>query len=283
MTGAATVRPATLADVPEIQAVHASCDDPWADPAECAIWVNHRILRGFLVDVALLNGSVVGHAEWIVSHEPLPYGRHLYLGMVQIHSDHQRQGVGRAMIEAGLQNAKKRSCLALRTVPEDDARGFYESCQFTPYLETETYIAKVDPRDLSSGWRLLRTVPNRVVRTLPMRWGWVQGSSAHMWEIGNRPVRLAAEELRRPCAGRSDGSAYVQLHCWEPGPQAMALSWATPEQDPEELISAAMALARRLPVETLKFTTIRGEQGPLTEYCDAIRVSGEEVWSRRIG
>jgi len=63
----------------------------------------------------------------------------------------------------------------------------------------------------------------------------------------------------------------------------MALSWATPEQDPEELISAAMALARRLPVETLKFTTIRGEQGPLTEYCDAIRVSGEEVWSRRIG
>ena len=283
MTESATVRPATLADVPGIQAVHAGCDDPWGDPAECAIWVNHRILRGFLVDVALLMGKVVGHAEWIVSREPLPYGRHLYLGMLQIDSDHQRQGVGRAMIEAGLRNARKRSCCALRTVPVDDARGFYSSCRFTPFLKTETYMAKVPPRDLCSGWRLLRGVPSRAIGTLPMRWGWEQGSSAHMWEICNHPVRVAGENLRRPCAGRSDGSAYVQLHCWEPGPQAMALSWATPEQDPQELISAAMALAGRLPVETLKFTALSGQQDPLTEYCNAIRVCGGEIWSRPIG
>jgi GNAT superfamily N-acetyltransferase len=281
MNKALEVRAATLDDVAGIRAVHADCDDPWAHPAECAIWVNHRILRGFLVDVAVLGRRVVGHAEWIVSGEPAPYGKHLYLGMLQVHARHQRKGVGRAMLDAGIEKAKAHACPVLRTVPEEDAKGFYRVCGFARILRVETYAATTQPEPLPAGWRHLPSVPRNVVGRLPMRWGWAQGASAHIWEIGNRWVRLVGEKQHNPCAGRTDGRAYVQLRKWGPAPEAMALAWAAPDVKWDGLVQAAMALAGPLFVETLTFTLVKHEASLLTDCCDARRTGVDEVWQRR--
>ena len=142
------VRAATLGDVPAIQRVHAGCDDPWADPATCAIWVNHRILPGFFIDVAEIKGEVVGHAEWNVSDEPQPFGRHLFLGLLEVRADHQRRGVGRAMVEHGLRRAGRAGYAAVRTVPEKTATGFYQALGFAPCFHAHGYTVDLESESL---------------------------------------------------------------------------------------------------------------------------------------
>ncbi|HPG69866.1 MAG TPA: GNAT family N-acetyltransferase [Candidatus Hydrogenedentes bacterium] len=282
MSDSVVVRPATLRDVAGIREIHANCEDPWADATQCALWTNHRLVRRFLIDVAVVDGVIAGHAEWIVSDEPPPYGRHLYLGMIQIHRDYQRRGIGRAMVERGMLRAEDRHCPALRTVPEDEAKGFYRSCGFSPILTTESFTIEVTPKPLPAGWRRLSATPRRTVRTLPMRWGWVQGSSAHMWELCNRPVRIAGDPVRCPCAGRTDGRAYVQLiHCGT-SPEALAVAWATREEPREEIVSAAMDLAHALSVRRLAVTRLKDEANPLTPYSGVQHVGTAEVWSRDV-
>ena len=281
MTTIPVIRAATLADVPAIQRVHAGCDDPWADPATCAIWVNHRILRGFFIDVAEANGEAVGHAEWIVSDEPAPFRRTFYLGLLEIRADHQRRGIGRAMVEHGLRRAGRAGYAAVRTVPEKTATGFYQALGFAPCFHAHSYTVDLDSESLPADWRRLRSVPRRAVGRIPMQWGWVQGSSAHMWEICNRPVRAVGDKVACPCAGRSDGAAYVQLHCWAPGPQALAVAWAPRDHDTAELLTAAMALARRLPISTLNVAVLEDHARALTANCNAVLAGRHDVWSRQ--
>jgi GNAT superfamily N-acetyltransferase len=127
-----SVRSVTLRDVPAICAVHRGSDGPWVAPVECAIFANHRLLRPFHCCVAERGGQVVGHAEWIVDREPGVPAPRLYLGMLQVRGDCQRQGVGRRLIEYGAELAVRTGCDRLRTVPEERTLGFYAGCGFSP-------------------------------------------------------------------------------------------------------------------------------------------------------
>jgi GNAT superfamily N-acetyltransferase len=278
-----TVRPATLADVPGIREIHDQAEDPWADIAECAIWTNHRLLTGFLIDVATTGGKVVGHAEWIVSDEPEPFGRHLYLGMIEIHPRYQRRGVGRKMIEAGLDHARRHDCTALRTHPDDEARGFYQKCQFRRAMRAVSVKVPKSRVDLPPGWRKVRTVPRKVIGEMPMRSGWVQGSSAHMWELCNRTMAVHGEDVRHPCAGRLDGKGYVQLryiHCL---PSALCISWAPTRSGLKDHVQVAQNLAERLPIEKINFVVLERDAAGL-ECCLKVRPAiGPEIWERRVG
>jgi len=274
------VRDATLEDVHSIREIHRLDDDPWGSEAECAIWTNHRLLRGFVIQVASVRGTVVGHAEWVVSDEPAPYGKHLYLGMLQVHSKHQRRGIGRALVEAGARRAQDLGCPRIKTHPDEQAVGFYRKCGFTSCETAVSCEAAVHAAALPRGWQVTRTVPERVVRGLPMRIGWVQASSAHMWELCNRPARIAGEGIQHPCAMARSGDAYVQLRYLGTellrslgiGETAMALAWARATTRVEVLARAAMALACRLPVPTLTYTVQEGDVPRLREWCGARKV-----------
>ncbi|MFQ6041522.1 MAG: GNAT family N-acetyltransferase [Candidatus Poribacteria bacterium] len=287
MSDKVEVRSATLADANGITEIHAECDDPWANLAECAIWVNHQLLRGFFIDVAVIGNQIVGHAEWLLSDEPSPYGKHLYLSMIQVHSDYQRRGVGRAMIEAGIHRAKVLSCPVIRTVPDDDAKDFYKKCGFLPSRRNVTCSTKVCPTALPSGWKRSQVVPQKVVNSLPMRFGWVQGSSAHMWEICNRPVYIFGQKPEQhPCARRSDGMGYVQLRYVGMEDQPMALAWAPLTDDSEELVLTAIALANSLPVE-VEFVTFTLEDRYESDLVSCRDVQwqwtlGNEIWSKAV-
>lgn len=158
-----TIRPATLADAAAISAVHCSTVDEWRDPytrqpvdeatltpfgrwynggdwmsvETCAIHLNALLLRGHLPLVAEIEGQIVGEAEFYVNREPAPFGPHLHLSVLYIHRDWQGQGVGRALIGAGVEHARALDCHALTTQPEPERTGFYQRLGFQPWLRAK--------------------------------------------------------------------------------------------------------------------------------------------------
>lgn len=272
------VRPATLADVPGIREVHASCDDPWGDIAQCAIWTNHRLVTGFLVDVASIGRKVVGHAEWILSDEPSPFGRHLYLGMIQVHDRYQRRGVGRQMLRAGVEHARALGCPVLRTHPDDEAMGFYRRCGFACAYRAVRFKVPPGQECLPPGWRRLRSVPRKVIGSLPMRSGWVQGSSAHMWELCNNTMKVHGEDIRHPCAGRVDGGGFVQLRFIDGLPESLCVSWARRRASFEPQVHAAMVLSEQLPTQKVTLVVLEREAAAV-ETCLGVKPGDPtEIW-----
>ncbi len=155
-----TIRPATLADAATISAVHCSTVDEWRDPYSrqlvdeatlnlfgrwynggdwmsvetCAIHLNGLLLKDHLALVAESDGCIVGEAEFYVNREPAPFGPHLHLSILYIHKDWQQRGIGRALLEAGVNYARAHNLAALTTQPESEATGFYQHVGFQPWL-----------------------------------------------------------------------------------------------------------------------------------------------------
>ncbi|MBN2394794.1 MAG: GNAT family N-acetyltransferase [Anaerolineae bacterium] len=159
-----TIRPATLADAAAISAVHCSTVDAWRDPytrqtvdeatldlfghwynggdwmsvETCAIHLNGLLMDGHLPLVAETDGDdastagsiIVGEAEYYINREPAPFGPHLHLSVLYIHRDWQGQGIGRALITAGVEHARALGCHALTTQPEPEMTGFYRRVGF---------------------------------------------------------------------------------------------------------------------------------------------------------
>ncbi len=155
-----TIRPATLADAAAISAVHCSTVDVWRDPytrqptdvtalnlfgrwynggpwmsvETCAVHLNALLLRRHVALVAEVDGHVVGEAEFYINREPAPFGPHLHVSILYVHREWQHQGVGRALIEAGIDYARAQQLAALTTQPESEAVGFYQGIGFQPWM-----------------------------------------------------------------------------------------------------------------------------------------------------
>ena len=243
------IRAVTLADVPAICDIHRGSDGPWVDPVECAVYVNHRLLRPFHCRVLECRGQVVGHAEWIVNREPNRAAPSLYLGMLHVRADSQRQGVGRHLIEDGLHVARQQGCDTLRTVPDDAAVEFYERCGFAHTASARSYRLPVKG-GRPTGWRRARSVPARASRALHLRLGWVQACSSHMWEICNQPAVLATEAWSHPCLVATGAAAYVQIR-YRDDSQALPVAWANRDTPLEALLAAAQALASARQIKSL--------------------------------
>ncbi len=169
-----TIRPATLADAAAISIVHCSTVDEWRDPytrrptdaatldlfgrwynggawmsvETCAIHLNGLLLHGHLPLVAEVNGVLVGEAEYYVNREPAPFGPHLHLSVLYVHKDWQRQGIGQALVEAGVEHAHALGCHALTTQPEPEMTGFYRRVGFQPWMrakEMQTAVEGTSP------------------------------------------------------------------------------------------------------------------------------------------
>jgi GNAT superfamily N-acetyltransferase len=277
-----TVRAATIDDVEGIRSIHSACDDPWAHPGVGPVWVNHRLLRGFYIDVATVGSDVIGHAEWNLSDEPEPHGRFLYLGMLQIHAEHQRKGVGRAMIEAGLTRAGSLSCRALRTVPDENTCDFYAKSGFKRIGEVVSLELKTSDSRLPSRWSRVNRVPKRVVASLPLRLGWSgQASSSFMWEICNRPIVVAGDQDRRPCARLGSGEAYVQLR-YVGGNSALAIAWAEYDTTLQALVEAAQSLAGSLGVPNITCSVLAGDRNELQMLSGQDVALVAQVWEQEV-
>lgn len=152
------IRPATLEDIPGITAVHCSTVTVWRDPLTRAAvpysqldlygrwrnggpWmsvelaaphVDALLQAGQLPLVALWEGEVVGEAEYYLTREPGDFAA-LHLSILYVHAARQGRGIGCALLEAGVQQARAWGLLALTTQPEDPARAFYARHGFAPW------------------------------------------------------------------------------------------------------------------------------------------------------
>jgi GNAT superfamily N-acetyltransferase len=273
-----TIRRARIQDAPGIARVYGKQSDgfPLCDPSLAAVWTNHRLVRGYEIHVAVRRGRVLAHAEWVLSDEPRPWGRHLALELLETHPDARRQGVGRRMVEYGIARARALDCRAVTTVPEDEARTFYERCGLGLHRRLVSFTTPGRNAALPRGWTRTRSVPARAVRELPMRMGRIQASSAHLWEIANRRMREAGEAnpLRHPAVRSADGRAFVQLRLPPGATSTYVLAWAAPSRSITTLVAAATALAGP-GVERVGIHVEAEEADGLT---DLVRTNDYEVW-----
>jgi len=270
------VRPAMLSDAAAITAIHCSNVEtwrrggrgepvpyealslhdrwlhggPWMSVETCAVHLNRWLRTGHPLLVAELEGEVVGEAEFVVNPEPAPYGPALHLSLLFVHADHRGQGVGRALIEAGLRLAQERGCGMLTTQPEQPAEPFYRRVGFEPWLRLREWQAEATEAPLRPEPAPAFYAPYPVGEGVVLRAGRYQ-CGRQAWD--DLPFHLALAEHRSLRWGRwrvalpGGGAAWLGLHAQPLEPsQADGFIWAPPEADLGPLVETLQRLAARL-------------------------------------
>lgn len=107
---------------------------PWMSMETCAIWLGHLLQQNDGIPlVAEVAGEVIGHTEVFIGKEPEPYGHHINISTLCVRQDHQREGVGTALVNYILQMAKVINCQQV-TVAYADPAAFFEKLDFTPQI-----------------------------------------------------------------------------------------------------------------------------------------------------
>jgi len=216
------VRNATLQDCKGIQHVHRNDIDPWHFIDECIAWIGKRLERGFVIQVAEVDGIIVGHSEWIMTHDPC--NKFLYLGMLQIDDDFQRRGIGRKMIEEGFRIATEQGCNKLVTNPETDntSKEFYQKCGFMEGRKIKSTALPTNDSGYSRHYTVSENAPFSVIRERPFVFGAGQASPRHMWEINNQKP---STDDRMVATLISDDGSCMQLGWFEGNETAYVLCW----------------------------------------------------------
>lgn len=243
------IRPAQIADSPAISRIHRGCEDPWQDSGECARWISRRIGRGFYIQAAVREGRVIGHGEWIISHEPRSMS--LYLGLLQVDEDFHRQGVGSAMIADGIRYARRNGCAAIATVPDADtgAEAFYRKCEFR--LADTILRCRVPTQGHNGDFGVSQgaEVPFSAIREKPFLFGLCQTSSRHMWEVCNG--KPDSDTRLTPAVRTAEGS-FLQLSYFPGDLSALVLCWAGAEEG-KNIVKSARAFGASLGLNALEF------------------------------
>ena len=99
---------------------------PWMDRGLCAAYLGRLRGAGHRTLGALRGGIVAGHIELFAAPEEL------HIGLLWIHPDHRRQGLGTALVRAAAR-LSGRAPLTVRPGPTSAA--FYERLGFQPWRE----------------------------------------------------------------------------------------------------------------------------------------------------
>jgi GNAT superfamily N-acetyltransferase len=197
--------------------------------------------------VAERNGIVLGMAEWLLDRDER--GAYLYLSMLQVRSDSQRQGIGRALIADGAQFARTHGASRLLTMPEIESGSahFYAKCGFVNEGATNALtIPSAADAHLSRTYTQADSVPLTVLER-PFVFGAAQWSPRHMYNVCNdKPFPSDPHEH---IAFRADNGDHIQFRY--KGAHAMALGWFA--EPSARCISDALALASTLGVQSVGF------------------------------
>jgi len=247
-------------DINGMLQIHRNCEDPWNEIEECKSWISKRIERGFYLRLAEVDENIVGHAEWIISDEP--DRKFLYLGMLQIDADYQRKGIGRLMINDGIEYAKKNSCSSLVTSPdmEENADIFYRKCgfkngrkQYLLHILTEPY------KDYEFEKTNLDKVPFSTIKEKKFIFGkGGQFSVRHMWEVMNEKPSTDTER-RTPAILLSDGT-YIQICHWGKDDDiGFTLVWSN-NTNYSDIIKSALSFGYSIGLTALEFNYLEDEE-----------------------
>ncbi|MBO8174717.1 MAG: GNAT family N-acetyltransferase [Thermococcus sp.] len=116
---------------------------PWMSIETCAIHLNNLILNGQIPLVAEIEGKIIGELELFISEERIN-GRTkkiAHIDVLEVHREFRGQGIGRELVEAAEELARKEKCELLTVTPEKEAVGFYEKVGIKDILHKGCFIS----------------------------------------------------------------------------------------------------------------------------------------------
>ncbi|MCL2406523.1 MAG: GNAT family N-acetyltransferase [Defluviitaleaceae bacterium] len=234
-------------DIQGIRETHGS-DDHWGSNEACLASTVTSLYNGFFIQVAELDGKIVGHTEWVITDDTAQ--RFLYLGMMQVHEDYQKMGIGRKLVDAGIAYAKDNNCAFIRTMPnlESGSIDFYRKNGFIQTKDSNSTL-KIATTVISNNNVCIDKVPSSVVKNLPLVSGLWQHSSAHMWKVFNARHEFDG----RTVASYKIGNAYVNIGAYMPAEAASVACWGELTQG---LISEILAVGDNLGYKYLNFCVL---------------------------
>ena len=230
-------------DIQAVRRVHAA-DDHWGSDEACYLCEKTYLESGFLIQVATLDDKIVGHAEWAISQEPAH--RFLYLGIMQVHEDYQRHGIGTKLIESGAAYAKANGCTFLRTMPElkTGSQYFYEKCGFTQIADSNRTL-KLKTQPAAQIIHIpIDEVPREITTTHPLVIGLYQHSSTHIWHVFNKYSKAKGDAV----SAFKIGDAYVNIN------ESDVICWS--KQLSTALITEILAIGHDLGYNDLEFCVL---------------------------
>ena len=233
-------------DIKGIREAHGS-DEHWGSDEVCFMSGQTSLENGFFIQVATCNDKIIGHAEWVLSDEP--YQRFLYLGMLQIHEDYQKRGIGTKLIESGAIYAKEKGCAFLRTMPgiESGSIFFYQKNGFVQTKDSNSTLKLETTSVPIKNVVRIDKVPFEAVKTLPFVVGLYQHASAHIWKVFN----AQHEYDDRTVSSFKIGDSYINIGAFEPTEQASVTCWS--KHITPALISEILAVGGSLGYKYLDF------------------------------
>lgn len=139
------IREATVDDAARIYAVHASNDatDEWNDLAECREQIARLISLGTPPIVAASDGRILGEMKVWWGQDTPELGDSLDISTLYVHRDHQRSGVGGALIRRAAEISAQNDCRRVSVWADPDAIGFYRKQGFIPHLRVDHFLIDV--------------------------------------------------------------------------------------------------------------------------------------------
>jgi len=236
-------------DIQGIREAHGD-DEHWGSDEACFSSTKSSLENGFFIQVALCGDKIVGHTEWVISDEPKH--KFLYLGIMQIHEDYQKKGIGTKLLESGAEYAEANDCAFLRTMPEIETGSdvFYEKCGFVRTKDSNSTLKIATTAASPNNAVRIDKVPFSVVKTLPFVVGLYQHASAHIWKCYN----VQDEYNNRIIAAYKIGNAYINIDAFKPTDCASVGCWS--EELSPALIAEILAVGGSLGYKYLNFCVL---------------------------
>jgi GNAT superfamily N-acetyltransferase len=232
-------------DIQGIREVHGD-DEHWGSDEACFSSTKSSLENGFFIQVAVCGGKIVGHTEWVISDEPKH--KFLYLGIMWIHKDYQKKGIGTKLLDSGVEYARANGCSFLRTMPETETGSdvFYEKSGFV-YTKNNSTLKIGTTSDSPNSAVRIDKVPFSVVKSLPFIVGLYQHASAHIWKCYN----VQDEYNKRTAAAYKIGGGYINIDAFKPTDCASVGCWS--EKITPALIAEILAVGGGLGYKYLNF------------------------------
>lgn len=112
----------------------ASLSEVELKPADALAILESRRQRGIRTFVARVDGAVVGTAALLVEQKFIHGGGWVgHIEDVAVHRDHQKKGIGAALIRHAIEEARKLGCYKVILSCFEDRVPFYEGLGFRPH------------------------------------------------------------------------------------------------------------------------------------------------------
>ncbi len=153
---------------------------PWMSVETCSIHLNYLFLYRHPVLVAEEDGEIVGEVEALISEEHFlgKIRKICHVEVLMVKESHRRRGIGRRLMEAVEDIARKEGCELITTTPEDRSYKFYKKLGYEDAFEGA--IVKIDTEKFHKISGMNVEFSWETVRRLKMVAGMFQ-SSYHHW------------------------------------------------------------------------------------------------------